>query len=200
MNEPSADPPDFYMLVRRKNLGLRRRRGLAEPPTLPSKPDPPPAAPPKPKPDTPAAPPVLSRPRRALPVWRPQTRADCLPGGRNAQRPCPYASCRHNLLVDIDCETAKVRETAEDPASLPFTCSLDVADLVDQENRTVILRELQPAFGVTRERVRQLELRAIDAFQRGMSRKKTDERAPKVLASPWGSAMREPPRTGSEED
>ncbi len=200
MSEPPADPPCFYMLVRRKNLGLRRRRGLAEPPTptLPSKPDLPPPRPPDPV--VPAS--RLVRRAAADPYekLRPRTRGDCLPGGVNEQRPCPWSSCRHNLLVDIDCETAKVRETAEDPATLPFTCSLDVADLVDEENRTVILRELQPAFGVTRERVRQLELRAIDAFQRGMSRKKTDERAPKVLASPWGSAMREPPRAKSEDD
>lgn len=166
MSEP--EPTFTILLVRRSCLSFRPpRRKLPQPPA-------------------PAPPP--SKPRR-LPIWaqRPQTRGECLPGGRNEARPCPFASCRHSLLVDIDCDSAEVRETAEDPATLPHTCSLDVAEVVDAEDRTVILRELYPYFGVTRERIRQLELRALDSCQRALTRKATDEKPPKILMSPWGT-------------
>ena len=177
MQEP--EPSYVIILVRRSGLSTRRpaRR----------------RAPPAPSPPT-------TKPRRRLPVWHPSTRADCLPGGKNAVRPCAFASCRHSLLVDIDCETAEVRQTAEDPAELPYSCALDVAEVVDSGDRTMILRSLSPFFGVTRERIRQLELRAIEAFQRGMARK-PGEKLPKVLASPWGTTQpRAHRKPKSEED
>src|SRR5262245_4590856 len=31
-------------------------------------------------------------------VERPRVRADCLPGGVNEERPCPWASCRYHLV------------------------------------------------------------------------------------------------------
>lgn len=30
---------------------------------------------------------------------RPKVYVDCLPGGINAQRPCPWVSCRYNLAL-----------------------------------------------------------------------------------------------------
>ena len=123
-------------------------------------PDPPPAQPAQALPETPAR----KRLRVVEQPWRPTRRGDCLPGGRNAQRPCPYATCRHSLLssVDIDPETGKiVCEETREVDELPQTCALDIADLTDANGRSAILRGLEPYFGVTRERVRQLELRAL---------------------------------------
>lgn len=61
---------------------------------------------------------------------RPKTRADCLPGGINAQRPCPWASCRHNLYAGINEGSGSVVIAFPDLEiwDLPTSCSLDVAD------------------------------------------------------------------------
>lgn len=118
-------------------------------------------------------------PRASLPVveeplWRPRTRGDCLPGGRNEVRPCPYAGCRHNLMIDVD-RAGKITVYANSPDSLPETCSLDVADRVDDVGRNVVFEELEPYFGITRERIRQLELRALERFARRLGRSSTLE-------------------------
>ena len=34
-------------------------------------------------------------------VERPHTRGDCLEGGSNAERPCPFVSCRYHLALDV---------------------------------------------------------------------------------------------------
>ena len=96
--------------------------------------------------------------------WRPRRRGDCLPGGRNAVRPCPYSACRHSLLVDADIDPEDGRASAQETGEvdeLPETCSLDVAEVSDAQGRGVLLRQLEPYFGRTRERVRQIELRAL---------------------------------------
>ncbi len=41
--------------------------------------------------------PAIQRIPRSLP----QTRAECLPGGENEHRPCPYVTCRHHLALDV---------------------------------------------------------------------------------------------------
>jgi hypothetical protein len=90
-------------------------------------------------------------------VVRPQTRADCLEGGANAVRPCPYTSCRHHLFVDV---------TKSGSVSLPWrdaevdtleeTCSLDVA-----ERGGMTLEDVGKLMNVTRERIRQLEEKVL---------------------------------------
>lgn len=187
--QPAEQPETIFILVPRRHIRLLRRRGdLAEPPE-PGKPK---APQPDPRPTPPVYPPQSPPPApKKLPVLqsqRPRTRGDCLPGGWNEKRPCLFASCRHSLLVDIDCDTMEVRETAEDPRRLPATCSLDVADAVDGSDKTVILRDLEGYFGKTRERVRQIELRAIRAFGEGMSLSGLDIPVERVLRSPWGNA------------
>jgi hypothetical protein len=96
----------------------------------------------------------------------------------------------------------EVRETAEDPRDLPATCALDVADSVDGSDKTVILRDLEGYFGKTRERVRQIELRAIRAFSEGMSLSRLDVPVERVLRSPWGNtkaAARAKPNADEDE-
>ncbi len=36
-----------------------------------------------------------------LDVQRPKIRADCLEGGSNAERPCPFVSCKFHLFLDV---------------------------------------------------------------------------------------------------
>ena len=77
-----------------------------------------------------------------LPVLRPTTRADCLPGGFNAQRPCPTSDCQWHL------------------DHTEASCVLDVADLGG-----VTLEEVGEYLGLTRERIRQVEAIAIRKIQ-----------------------------------
>jgi hypothetical protein len=61
---------------------------------------------------------------------RPKTRGDCLEGGSNAQRPCPYFSCRHHLGIEINPLNGAIKfnfATVE-VDEMPETCALDIAD------------------------------------------------------------------------
>lgn len=92
---------------------------------------------------------------------RPVTRGDCLKGGCNARRPCPWVSCRHHLALDVlsggglrywPGET-EVWEMAE-------TCSLDVAD-----RGGATLMEVGALMGVTRERIRQVQETGLEKMR-----------------------------------
>ena len=90
---------------------------------------------------------------------RPATRAGCL-AGNDAQRPCPYVSCRHHLYLDTGVRKGKGSLLLNYPESevweVPETCSLDLAD-----QGGMILDEVGKVMNLTRERVRQIEDQAI---------------------------------------
>lgn len=92
---------------------------------------------------------------------RPRTRADCEGGAR----PCPYLSCRHHLYLDINQRTGSIKFNfpGKDLDEIGATCALDVAD-----RGGVTLEEVGQIMNVTRERVRQMEGRAIDRFRRAV--------------------------------
>lgn len=74
--------------------------------------------------------------KRFLRLAIPKTRGECLTG----PRPCPYVTCKYHL--------GKVSEP---------TCTLDLAD-----KGGMTLEEVGEVFGVTRERIRQIEERALE--------------------------------------
>ena len=76
--------------------------------------------------------------RMHLPIIAPRTRGDCLPGGVNEARPCPWSRCQWNL--DSDGES----------------CVLDVAD-----QGGLALDAVGEILGLSRERVRQIESVAL---------------------------------------
>lgn len=90
----------------------------------------------------------------------PMTRGDC-----GDERPCPYISCRHHLFLDVDEDGSIKLNFPEafhpdgDPnlAELPATCSLDLA--ASGEHTLEVVSEY---FGITRERVRQVEVNALE--------------------------------------
>ena len=85
---------------------------------------------------------------------RPRTRGECADG----PRPCPWASCRHHLLLDVSGKgKIKLNFDTEDPAELPDTCVLDVAERRGQDT----LDNVGASMNVTRERARQIEAKAI---------------------------------------
>lgn len=87
---------------------------------------------------------------------RPVTRGDCVDG----PRPCPWASCSHHSIHGLllgeagrDLADDQVVEAIEASAQ---SCTLDVADA---DGAT--LKDVGDLWGVTRERIRQLEARAL---------------------------------------
>ena len=91
---------------------------------------------------------------------RPRTRADCI----DAERPCPWAGCRHHLWLDVkrdrDGDETIIVNGYCDIEDMPDTCALDCA-----ERGGMTLEAVGATLGVTRERVRQIELRAIDKLR-----------------------------------
>lgn len=107
---------------------------------------------------------------------RPKTRGDCLPGGCNEARPCPFVSCRHHLYLSVK-TTGSItlhHGPGVEPWELAETCALDVADRgrrdgfdgIDHGHAT--LEEVGALVGITRERVRQLVERGLAAVAAGV--------------------------------
>jgi hypothetical protein len=96
-------------------------------------------------------------------VERPRTRGDCLPGGHNAERPCPFVSCRFHLAIDVThTGSIKLNFPNDDVDEIPQTCALDVADRGGE-----ILEKCASYMNLTRERIRQLQDRALSRLPRG---------------------------------
>jgi hypothetical protein len=100
---------------------------------------------------------------------RPKTRGECVDG----PRPCPWAGCRYHLFLDIDPWTGNLRlppsdEPVEDQiAAMTDSCALDLAD----ERGGMVLESIAPLLHLTRERVRQLEVKAVKLVQVRMKRR-----------------------------
>ncbi len=87
-------------------------------------------------------------------VQRPRTRGDC----KDGQRPCPFASCRYHLAVEVHPERGSLKIVFPDREvwELPETCALDVADRGGST-----LETCARTMNITRERLRQLESAAL---------------------------------------
>lgn len=92
-----------------------------------------------------------------LDVPRPETRADCVQGV-NAERPCPFVSCKHHLFLDVSPRSGaiKINFPGLEPHEMSETCALDVAD-----RGGATLEDVGGMMNLTREGVRQLETRGI---------------------------------------
>ena len=93
-------------------------------------------------------------------VQIPRTRGDCLPGGHNAERPCPFARCKYHFAIRRINGRSRTPIMLEFPEreldELPETCVLDIAD-----RGGITLDGAAKAFGLVRERVRQIEDAAL---------------------------------------
>lgn len=125
------------------------------------------------------------RARVGLPVWqelgaaqapapadeaagyaRPRTRADCLAGGSNAQRPCPWVSCAAHLALDVrdhgSYATVKESFPGVEVWEMAETCALDVAD-----RGGVTAEEVAALLNLTVERARKVEALAVERVEAG---------------------------------
>lgn len=83
---------------------------------------------------------------------RPRTRGEC-----PAERPCPYVGCRHHLFLEVQPSgNLHLAFPGREPGELRESCALDVADRCGAS-----LEEVGAALGLTRERVRQIEAKAL---------------------------------------
>lgn len=85
---------------------------------------------------------------------RPKTRADCA----SIPRPCPWAGCRHHMLLDItEIGTIKFNLTAryKDPLSLPPDKSC-VLDIVEANPDGITMVNTAKELHITKERLRQI--------------------------------------------
>jgi hypothetical protein len=105
----------------------------------------------------------------------PRTRRDCLPGGCNEARPCPMVGCKHHLFLEVNPDTGSIKFNYPElePWEMGESCALDLSgpgrwrelELLDTDaqvrgdERT--LEEVGDTLNLTRERVRQIELRAV---------------------------------------
>jgi hypothetical protein len=87
---------------------------------------------------------------------RPLVYGDCLAGGVNEQRPCPWVSCRHHLAWVEQFEPSGLRvnglRVIQDWDDGRPSCSLDVANNGEAERE-----EIGKWWEMTHERVRQIE-------------------------------------------
>jgi len=88
---------------------------------------------------------------------RPLTRGDCLSGGVNEMRPCPWVSCRHHLALGVDEHNGNIKLVfpSIDISEMRTTCALDVAD-----DGGATLDGVGTLMNLTRERIRQIETQA----------------------------------------
>jgi len=85
---------------------------------------------------------------------RPRSRTEC----KTEPRPCPFVSCRYHLYLDVSPRTGSIKLNFPDLEvwELGESCALDVA-----ERGGVTVEHLGAMLNVTRERIRQLEIRAL---------------------------------------
>tara|TARA_Y100000310_G_scaffold324189_1_gene385748 strand:- start:6903 stop:7532 length:630 start_codon:yes stop_codon:yes gene_type:complete len=96
------------------------------------------------------------------PVPPPLTREEC----ESIDRPCDRYACRHHLYIEMRLRGGE--ELGDKPS-----CSLDVA-----EDGTHTLEEVGEIFGLTRERIRQIEAKALRKLRLPMIIRELDSTEP----------------------
>ena len=101
-------------------------------------------------------------------LQRPHTRGDCLPGGCNEERPCPWVTCKWHLWPPVAAKSnGEVRlAVVPDIDSLPLvrlnnSCALDVADRAATREVPYSSAELAEILGCTPQNVRNAAARAM---------------------------------------
>ncbi len=101
---------------------------------------------------------ALAEELKDIEIDRPGHRSQCASG----LRPCPYASCKHHLYLDVNPETGSIKLNFPDLAiwEMAETCALDVAD-----RGGITLEEVGEILNLTRERIRQVEVKGLQKLR-----------------------------------
>ena len=103
--------------------------------------------------------------------WRPKSRSECQDG----PRPCPFVGCKFHLFLDITPRGGLRVPHGEEPEALfelKETCALDVAD-----RGGLTLEAVARLQSITRERVRQIELGALEKYKAAVKRFEEEAKA-----------------------
>jgi Zn-finger protein len=94
---------------------------------------------------------------------KPKTRSECL----KMKRPCLFVSCKFHLFLDVNPETKSIKFNfpGKEVWDLKETCALDVADKAG-----VTLEEVGAIMNLTRERIRQVEMRALQKLKQNSAK------------------------------
>ncbi len=101
---------------------------------------------------------ALAEELKDVEIDRPNHRSQCASG----LRPCPYASCKHHLYLDVNPETGSIKLNFPDLQiwEMAETCALDVAD-----RGGITLEEVGEILNLTRERIRQVEVKGLQKLR-----------------------------------
>jgi len=96
-----------------------------------------------------------------LDARRPARGGECVQG-ENAQRPCPFVSCRWHLYLDVSPRSGAIKLNFPhlEVWEMNETCALDVA-----ARGGMTLEDTGAAVNLTRERIRQLETKGMDRLR-----------------------------------
>lgn len=103
---------------------------------------------------------------------RPRIREEC----RNGLRPCPWIGCKFHLLPEAAPRFLRVPRrkllTLEAQRLLRFLMRMEATCVVDlvEERGSMTLEEIGAIFLITRERVRQIEARGREKYERACRR------------------------------
>lgn len=104
-------------------------------------------------------------------VQRPETRADCQ--ARDRSKPCPFVACKFNLYLDVSKKTGAIKLNFPDlevwEMDAKKCCVLDIT-----ENGGQTLEEVGAIMNLTRERVRQIEVKGLTTMQKAVRREHLD--------------------------
>ncbi|HNW15103.1 MAG TPA: sigma factor-like helix-turn-helix DNA-binding protein [bacterium] len=95
---------------------------------------------------------------------KPKTRAECL----RMRRPCLFITCKYHLFLDVNPSTMSIKFNFPEKEiwDLNHTCALDIAD-----KGGATLEKIGVAMNLTRERVRQIEMRAINKLKKNIKKR-----------------------------
>lgn len=109
---------------------------------------------------------LLQETPRSLPT----TRSEC----EKTERPCPFVSCRHHLYLDVSrAGGVKLNFPDLDPEEMQHSCSLDLA-----AKGGLVLHEVAAQLNITRERIRQIELEALQKLRVAIYAQRRKEQNP----------------------
>lgn len=108
-------------------------------------------------------PPLLPEER----LLRPKTRGDC----KDGPRPCPWVGCRYHMYLEVTEDGGLRFSTWLQPEEMTESCVLDIADRGELEAVSVAR-----VLGSCRQRIEQIEKKAVEHFQRSVRRMKAEIR------------------------